>query len=87
MYSFFFFTLQCIIVIFTLTLMNIHFNNKLYLWYLFQLSTRCQDLIPRAILCCTKVAKQQEQGYLDTDSQETIINRAQELTNILKVPQ
>lgn len=51
-----------------------------------KLSTRRQDLIPRAILCCTKVAKQQEQGYLDTDSQETIINRAQELTNILKVP-
>ncbi|XP_071129723.1 AP-5 complex subunit zeta-1-like isoform X2 [Mytilus edulis] len=51
-----------------------------------KLSTRCQDLIPRAILCCTKVARQQEQGYLDTNSQETIINRAQELTNILKVP-
>lgn len=51
-----------------------------------KLSTRCQDLIPRAILCCTKVARQQEQGYLDSDSQETIINRAQELTNILKVP-
>ncbi|KAL4240767.1 AP-5 complex subunit zeta-1 [Mactra antiquata] len=52
-----------------------------------KLSSRCQDLIPRAILCLTKVAKQHKtDDILDSEDQEILLSRAQELINILKLP-
>lgn len=53
---------------------------------MFQLASRCQDLIPRAILCLTKVAKQHKTDMLDKEEQEIILTRAQELINLLKLP-
>ena len=51
-----------------------------------QLSTRRQDLIPRAILCLTKVAKQHFTLTQDPLAQEALVSCAQEHVNLLKVP-
>ncbi|XP_045212843.2 AP-5 complex subunit zeta-1-like [Mercenaria mercenaria] len=51
-----------------------------------KLASRCQDLIPRAILCLTKVAKQHKSDVLDKEEQEILLTRAQELINLLKLP-
>lgn len=51
-----------------------------------KLASRRQDLIPRAILCFNKVAKQQQGGYLDVEIQDALVSRAQELINLLKLP-
>ncbi|KAK3090624.1 hypothetical protein FSP39_013238 [Pinctada imbricata] len=51
-----------------------------------KLASRCQDLIPRLIILMTKVAKQQQDGFLDTDSKDALVGRAQELINLLKIP-
>ncbi|XP_046569666.1 AP-5 complex subunit zeta-1-like [Haliotis rubra] len=51
-----------------------------------KLSTRCQDLIPRAILCLTKVAKQHYNNAVDPEGSEALVSRAHELINLLKLP-
>ncbi|XP_046362626.2 AP-5 complex subunit zeta-1-like [Haliotis rufescens] len=51
-----------------------------------KLSTRCQDLIPRAILCLTKVAKQHYNNAVDPEGGEALVSRAHELINLLKLP-
>ncbi|XP_050391533.1 AP-5 complex subunit zeta-1 [Patella vulgata] len=51
-----------------------------------KLATRCQDLIPRAILCLTKVAKQHIDNTEDPEGGEILVTRCQELINILKLP-
>ncbi|KAK7113111.1 hypothetical protein V1264_012460 [Littorina saxatilis] len=51
-----------------------------------KLSTRRQDLIPRAILCMTKVAKQHFALTEDPLAQEALVSCAQEHINLLKVP-
>ncbi|ESP03920.1 hypothetical protein LOTGIDRAFT_230221 [Lottia gigantea] len=48
-----------------------------------KLATRCQDLIPRAILCLTKVTKQH---LTNSNGGEILVSRCQELINILKLP-
>ncbi|XP_041362987.1 AP-5 complex subunit zeta-1-like isoform X2 [Gigantopelta aegis] len=51
-----------------------------------KLATRCQDLIPRAILCLTKVAKQHVNNSDDQEGAAILVSRAQELINLLKLP-
>lgn len=51
-----------------------------------KLASRCQDLIPRAILCLTKVAKSHQTDCLDTIERDILLNTAQELINLLKLP-
>ncbi|XP_060578287.1 AP-5 complex subunit zeta-1-like [Ruditapes philippinarum] len=51
-----------------------------------KLASRCQDLIPRAILCLTKVAKQHKADVLEKVEREILLTRAQELINLLKLP-
>ncbi|XP_048758954.1 AP-5 complex subunit zeta-1-like [Ostrea edulis] len=51
-----------------------------------KLASKCQDLIPRSILLLTKVAKQQQAGFLDTEVKDALVGRAQELINLLKLP-
>ncbi|PVD38123.1 hypothetical protein C0Q70_00734 [Pomacea canaliculata] len=51
-----------------------------------KLSTRCQDLIPRAILCLTKVAKQHYTLTQDSLAQEALVSCAQEHINLLQNP-
>nr|XP_022313457.1 AP-5 complex subunit zeta-1-like isoform X1 [Crassostrea virginica] len=51
-----------------------------------KLASKCQDLIPRSILLLTKVAKQQQASYLDTETKDALVGRAQELINLLKLP-
>ncbi|XP_076452944.1 AP-5 complex subunit zeta-1-like [Babylonia areolata] len=51
-----------------------------------KLSTRRQDLIPRAILCLTKVAKQHFTITHDPLAQEALVTSAQEHINLLQVP-
>ncbi|XP_064594747.1 AP-5 complex subunit zeta-1-like isoform X2 [Liolophura sinensis] len=51
-----------------------------------KLATRCQDLIPRVILCLTKVSQQQLNSNLEPETKESLVDRAQELINLLKLP-
>lgn len=51
-----------------------------------KLASKCQDLIPRSILLLTKVAKQQQTSFLDTEIKDAVVGRAQELINLLKLP-
>ncbi|XP_052766199.1 AP-5 complex subunit zeta-1-like [Mya arenaria] len=51
-----------------------------------KLASRCQDLIPRAILCLTKVARQHRSDVVATEDQEILFTKAQELINLLKMP-
>ncbi|KAL8593193.1 hypothetical protein ACOMHN_009848 [Nucella lapillus] len=51
-----------------------------------KLSSRRQDLIPRAILCLTKVAKQPFTLTQDPLAQEALVTCAQEHVNLLQVP-
>ncbi|KAK3580715.1 hypothetical protein CHS0354_005718 [Potamilus streckersoni] len=51
-----------------------------------KLASRRQDLTPRAILCLTKMAQQHQNDFLEKDTQGILINRAQELINLLKLP-
>ncbi|XP_062582819.1 AP-5 complex subunit zeta-1-like, partial [Saccostrea cucullata] len=51
-----------------------------------KLASKCQDLIPRSILLLTKVAKQHQASYLDTEVKDALVGRAQELINLLKLP-
>ncbi|WAQ97239.1 AP5Z1-like protein [Mya arenaria] len=52
----------------------------------YELASRCQDLIPRAILCLTKVARQHRSDVVATEDQEILFTKAQELINLLKMP-
>nr|KAG5714811.1 hypothetical protein BaRGS_000299 [Batillaria attramentaria] len=51
-----------------------------------KLATRRQDVIPRAILCLTKVAKQHFTLTQDPIAQEALLACAQEHVNLLKMP-
>ncbi|XP_033755638.1 AP-5 complex subunit zeta-1-like [Pecten maximus] len=52
-----------------------------------KLSSRCQDLIPRAVLCLSKVSQQQQQcGAQDPEIQDALVSRSQHLVNLLQVP-
>ncbi|XP_033108449.1 AP-5 complex subunit zeta-1-like isoform X2 [Anneissia japonica] len=50
-----------------------------------KLASRCQDLIPRVLLCLTKISQQPK---IDVDNAEnkTLISRANELINLLRLP-
>lgn len=65
--------------------MMVNLSTVLFCFCL-QLSTRRQDLIPRAILCLTKVAKQHFALTQDRLAQEALVSCAQEHINLLKVP-
>lgn len=52
-----------------------------------KLATRCQDLLPRVLLCLTKVARQHSgAGKLDVESQRAVLERASQLINTLRQP-
>ncbi|XP_070580171.1 AP-5 complex subunit zeta-1-like isoform X1 [Ptychodera flava] len=51
-----------------------------------KLASRCQDLIPRVLLCLSKISKQQTNSRLPEDSKLALIGRANELVNLLKLP-
>lgn len=51
---------------------------------LFQLGSRSQDLIPRVILCISKLS-QSSACYQDTE-RKVITTRAMDLINLLKLP-
>ncbi|XP_060083667.1 AP-5 complex subunit zeta-1-like [Ylistrum balloti] len=52
-----------------------------------KLSSRCQDLIPRAVLCLSKVSQQQQQcGAQDPEIQNTLVSCSQHLVNLLQIP-
>ena len=61
-------------------------SGHFILFFNLQLATRCQDLIPRAILCLTKVAKQHINNPDDEGAADVLVSRAQELINLLKLP-
>lgn len=48
-----------------------------------KLASRCQILIPRALLCLNKIVQQISEHH-DTD--RVLLNRANELVNVLKIP-
>ncbi|XP_013416069.1 AP-5 complex subunit zeta-1 [Lingula anatina] len=51
-----------------------------------KLASRCQDLIPRVLLCLTKVGQQHRDGNLEEESKQVLLARASELINLLKLP-
>ncbi|XP_074647324.1 AP-5 complex subunit zeta-1-like [Tubulanus polymorphus] len=53
-----------------------------------KLASRCQDLIPRVILCLTKISQQkQKQSIVDDENDSrAIIDRANDLISILRIP-
>ncbi|XP_062507913.1 AP-5 complex subunit zeta-1-like [Corticium candelabrum] len=51
-----------------------------------KVASRCQDLIPRVLLCLTKIVKQHEESQVDQASRQVMLSRASELVNILKMP-
>ncbi|XP_072167976.1 AP-5 complex subunit zeta-1-like [Diadema setosum] len=52
-----------------------------------KLASRCQDLIPRVILCLTKISQQQQaKGKFPEDDKAVLLGRARELVNLLKLP-
>ncbi|XP_063961965.1 AP-5 complex subunit zeta-1-like [Lytechinus pictus] len=51
-----------------------------------KLASRCQDLIPRVILCLTKISQQQTKSRVAQDDKKVLLSRATELVNLLKLP-
>ncbi|XP_030839970.1 AP-5 complex subunit zeta-1 [Strongylocentrotus purpuratus] len=51
-----------------------------------KLASRCQDLIPRVILCLTKISQQQTKSRVGQDDKKVLLSRATELVNLLKLP-
>ncbi|RMX54680.1 hypothetical protein pdam_00009343 [Pocillopora damicornis] len=51
-----------------------------------KLASRCQDVIQRAILCLSKVVRQKPDLLSDPDCYPDLLLRAQELINLLKLP-
>ncbi|XP_072023215.1 AP-5 complex subunit zeta-1-like, partial [Amphiura filiformis] len=51
-----------------------------------KLASRCQDLIPRVLLCLTKIAQQQTKTSSDDKHKKVLLDRANELINLLKLP-
>ncbi|XP_071943809.1 AP-5 complex subunit zeta-1-like [Antedon mediterranea] len=50
-----------------------------------KLASRCQDLIPRVLLCLTKIS-QQHKIIVDDVENKILVSRANELINLLKLP-
>ncbi|XP_064653318.1 AP-5 complex subunit zeta-1-like [Lineus longissimus] len=51
-----------------------------------KLSSRCQDIIPRVMLCLTKISQQHLDGNLEEESRHTLSDRANDLINLLRLP-
>ncbi|XP_038068818.1 AP-5 complex subunit zeta-1-like [Patiria miniata] len=51
-----------------------------------KLASRCQDLIPRVLLCLTKVSQQQMKSCIEDEHKKALLDRANELINVLKLP-
>ncbi|XP_044184547.1 AP-5 complex subunit zeta-1-like [Acropora millepora] len=51
-----------------------------------KLASRCQDLIQRAILCLSKIVRQKPVLLCDPECYPDVLMRAQELINLLKLP-
>jgi len=51
-----------------------------------KLASRCQDVIQRAILCLSKVVRQKPELLSDPECYPDLLMRAQELINLLKLP-
>ncbi|XP_022102411.1 AP-5 complex subunit zeta-1-like [Acanthaster planci] len=51
-----------------------------------KLASRCQDLIPRVLLCLTKVSQQQMKSCTEDEHKKALLDRANELINVLKLP-
>eukprot|EP00117_Sycon_ciliatum_P049570 scpid39477/ scgid4871/ AP-5 complex subunit zeta-1; Adapter-related protein complex 5 zeta subunit len=51
-----------------------------------KIASRCQDLIPRVLLCLTKIVKQYAESQTDQDNRQLMVTRANELVHILKMP-
>lgn len=49
-----------------------------------QIASRCQDLIPRVLLCLNKIVQHEQQ--LEQAERRVLLTRASELVNILKMP-
>ncbi|XP_031554172.1 AP-5 complex subunit zeta-1-like isoform X2 [Actinia tenebrosa] len=65
------------------------FSGKLvsvFMSALAKLASRCQDLTQRAILCCSKVVRQKPELLSDPECYDDLVTRAQELIQLLKLP-
>ncbi|XP_077993899.1 AP-5 complex subunit zeta-1-like [Glandiceps talaboti] len=51
-----------------------------------KLASRCQDLIPRVLLCLSKIAQQQRKSDIEEENKLVVTDRANELVNLLKLP-
>ncbi|XP_033629928.1 AP-5 complex subunit zeta-1-like [Asterias rubens] len=51
-----------------------------------KLASRCQDLIPRVLLCLTKVSQQQMRSCIEDEQKKALMDRASELIDVLKLP-
>jgi AP-5 complex subunit zeta-1 len=51
-----------------------------------KIASRCQDLIPRALLCLNKIVQLGKDSSADSHTQQTLLIRANELVNVLKIP-
>ncbi|KAK3738718.1 hypothetical protein QZH41_018082, partial [Actinostola sp. cb2023] len=85
-------TVQTIVQYFEKTpclIFQVVFSGKLvsvFMTALAKLASRCQDLIQRAIMCCSKVVRQKPEMLSDTDCYNNLVTRAQELIQLLKLP-
>ncbi|XP_048576058.1 AP-5 complex subunit zeta-1 isoform X2 [Nematostella vectensis] len=51
-----------------------------------KLASRCQDLVQRAILCCSKIVRTKPEMLTDPGCYQDLLIRSQELINLLKLP-
>jgi len=51
-----------------------------------KIASRCQDLIPRALLCLNKIVQLGSDSAGGTSTHKVLLGRANELVNLLKVP-